>query len=1047
MTEKTVRRWIAPGTASLALLACALAAQAADWPMFRGNAARTGHVSEQASPPLTKVWEFQAPGGIISSPAIYDGRVYVGTRADKIYALDAATGAPLWERLTAGWVDSSPAVSGGAVYAACRGGRLYAMDRLNGALLWIADLGAPSASSPLVLAGRVYIGTGSPENKLKVYDAATGAPLGFWQAGQPVDSAPSTDGSYVYFGANDGKLHALEALALAPRWTAYPTLGSFGQNAVAVSSGTLYFLPGKDEKKASLLDAAARSLLALSAGLTKSGPWTQAGSPVVDPAGVLYFAAGAADAAEEPARLAALSSGTLAKVWTSSVSLFGVSPLGVLASPAMANEVLYSPTPSGRLLAVSSSGAPLDDVDISSPAYSSPAVSNGLVIVANYGGKVIGYRASGIAALSDPAEGAVVNGPVAVTGSFASLALAGYELEYSTGGSVPQWTRISSAAAAAPVYGGALAQWDVTGLQNGEYTLRLRVLESAASGYDASARVALRVNAVPQPPSGLAAADVPGDSGNALALSWTASPTPGVTAYRLYRDDGSGYALLASTTGLAYTDGAAVTGQEFSYQVSAFDGWSESARSGEVYAVSVNDSGDSLAPSAVTDLTAVPGAAGGSVLLAWTAVGDDGDIGAAAHYLVRYSTDPAQDWGDFDSLPGSSMTAGGPAGIAESMEMVGLSGGVTYYFEVKAVDEVGNGANFSNEASTWAARDLLPPLPPSGLTVADAPGDEGSALDLSWALSPDDGAGAGDVYGYRVFRRAADEPLFSTAPYASTGAGVASYRDPAATLNVRYYYSVAAFDSTGESALSGEASGVSADNFRLVDISRGGSLRLADGARVEIPASAVSGSDGVIFTRLDSVTYQPLARAAAAGSANPTGILYQVRFRSALTRLTGRALVTLPYAASEVAGMQEENLKLYTLADGVWTMLDSSSADPAASKVSAEVIRFSTFTIMEYLPSGAVFADNEVYTYPNPARGETLAFKFRVAHKAFVRVDVYNVAGEQVAALEKADCPAGQTSEITWGIKGMAPGVYVYRVRAESAAGSRTVIKKLAIVH
>lgn len=1056
MTEKKERTFNA-AAALLALLVCVPQAHAADWPMFRGNQERTGYISEQAAPPLAKIWEFQAGGWIVSSPAVYDGRVYIGSRANKLYALDAATGALLWERLTAGWVDSSPAVSGGAVYAACRGGRLYALDRVSGAVLWIADLGAASASSPLILGGRVYVGTGSPENRLKVYDAATGAPLGSYQAVQPVDSAPSTDGSYVYFGANDGQVYALGALSLAPRWAAYPTLGSFGQNAVAVSSGALYFLPGRDEKGASALDATAGALLASSPFLVRastlpyefSAPWMQAGSPAVDAGGFVYFtAAGGSAASYDPSgHLASLSSGTLSAVWPSSASLGGVSELGVLASPAMANEVLYAATPGGRLIAVSSSGVPLADLDLSSPAYSSPAVSNGLVVAANYGGLVTGYLAGRRAALSFPAAGEVLSGTVSVAGHFASPDLAGYELDYSTGGASPQWTRISSAAAVSPGDGAALGDWYLSGLANGEYTLRLRVLESSVSGYDGTASARVRVNAVPQPPSGLLAADVPGDTGNAIALSWAASPTAGISAYRIYRNDGNGYVLLASTPGLSYVDGAAVTGFTFAYVVTAYDGWAESERSGELEAASVNDSGDSVPPGVISDLTAAPGPGGGQATLAWTAPGDDADIGVVSHYLLRRSTDPAQDWGAFDSLSGSSMTAGGPAGISESGDEGGLFGGVTYYFAVKAVDDVGNFGAVSNIASAWASRDPLPPLPPSGLSLSDAPGDEGGSLDLVWALSPDDGAGAGDVYGYRVFRRLSGAAFVSSAPYASLGAGVSSYRDPAAALNIRYYYAVAAFDSTNDSGLSAEVSGVSADNWRFFDASGGGVVRLTDGMEVQVPANSASQNDKIMATRLDPATYAPLFRISAAPAANPTNIVYQVKFQNAATRLVAPATVNLPYTVADVAGMQEENLRVYTLSGGSWVMLDTSRVDTEAKKVSAEVSHFSIFRVMEYVPSGAIFAGDEVYTYPNPAKGDTVTFKFRLSDKAYVKVDVYNVAGEQVASMEKANCPAGQTSEIVWTTKNVASGVYVYRVRAESASGSKAIIKKLAIIH
>ncbi|MGD9641918.1 MAG: PQQ-binding-like beta-propeller repeat protein [Elusimicrobiales bacterium] len=1046
--KKALRKF--PGQLLLSVLGlCLLAvpAPAADWPLFMGNEGRTGHALEQAAPPLTKAWEFTAPGGTVSGPVIYDGRVYFGTRGNKLYALDAATGALLWERLTAGWVDSSPAVHGGVVYATCRGGRLYAVDRLSGAPLWIVDLGAPSASSPLVRDGRVYVGTGSPESKLKVYDAATGAPLGSYQAAQPVDSAPSADGDYIYFGSNDGNIHALGALTLAPRWAAYSTLGSFGQNAVAVSSGALYALPGRDEKSALSRSLTDWSQLAISPALTKTGPWTQAGSPVFDGT-TLFFVAGAADdASEDGARLAALSSATLSAVWPSSRTLGGVSPVGVLASPAMANEMIFAATPAGRLLVVSSSGVQLEDLDLSGAAYASPAVSNGLVVAANFAGKVTGFRAGRHVAISRPAAGEILRDTVAVYGYFDSPDLAGYELEYSTGGETPLWTRISSAATASPAAGAALSAWDVSGLENGLYTLRLRTLESSPSGYDGSAQVPVRLNAAPLPPSGLTAADVPADNGNAITLAWSASPSPGVSSYRVYRDEGYGPSLLATTAGLSYIDSTAVTGTTFAYAVSAWDGWVESAQSAEAEAFSVNNSGDNVPPAAVADLAAEPGPAPGSASLTWTAPGNDGDVGEVSHYLLKFSTDPGQAWAAFDSLPGSSSPAGGPAGITEDMEAGGLLGGVTYYFAIKAVDPVGNVAALSNVASAWGSLDYVPPAPPAALAVADAPGDEGGSLVLSWYPSPDDGGGAGDVYGYRIYRRGLGGSYVSSAPYASVAAGAVSYTDTAAALNVRYYYSVAAFDSTNNSALSAEASGVSADNWRFFDASRGGVVRLADGMEVEVPGASASQNDKIMVTRLDPVSYAPLFRARAATPANPTNIVYQVRFQNPATRLVAPALIHLPYTDADVAGMQTENLRVYTLTGGAWVMLNTSSVDAAAKKVSAEVSHFSVFRVMEYVPSGALFADDEVYTYPNPARGDTVTFKFRVAHKAYVRVEVFNVAGEKVASLAKADCPAGQASEIAWDVRGIASGVYVYRLEAQSSVGNKSVTKKLAVIH
>lgn len=1045
--------------AALALAAPARRLCAADWAMFRGNAARTGFSAEQASPPLTKAWEFTAGGGIMSSPVVYDGLVYFGARDNKLYAFDAYTGAPAWEFGAGGWIDASPAVSASAVYAVSADGYLYALGRRSGVFMWKAALGAPSVSSPLLLGGKVYVGVGAPAPKLKSFDAASGTPAGEYAVTQPVDSAPSSDGIRIYFGANDGRLYALNKDTLTQVWS-YQTMGGrYGRSAAAVKDGVLYAVPGFDENKPLALDAADGALLNAQTGPFEgdvaqpdgSVAWRQVGSPAVS-ADRLYFSGGST-ANLMYALTSAASAQALLYVWPSTPTLGSVSPTGLLSSPAMAGDVLYAGTVDGTLVAYSSAGAAIPlvaDVSFAGPVYASPAVSNGMVFAAGSDGKFAAYRAERAAAVSEPAENAVVNGSVDINGYIYNPLLTGYTVEYSTGGTPEVWSEIHSSVTAAAVEGRTLAVWETSALENGLYVVRLTVLESGP-GTGNYSRVTVRVNSAPQPPGALSAADKPADSGNTIDLSWSASPTAAVSAYRVYREEESGWALLASVSSstLAYTDAAALTGSTFTYSVRAFDGYAESEDSGYASAFSVNDLGDDTPPAAVTDLTVSEGPAYGMLTLRWTAPGNDGDAGEASHYILKRSTVSGFDWGTFDSaaLEGGTRPVEGPAGITEREDVPGLFGGVTYYFALKTADAVPNMSGLSNIASVCAERDPLPPVPPPALAAADTPGDGGGSVSLSWDLSPDDREG-GDVYGYKVYRRLASSAYVSTTPYASLARGASFYVDASATENVRYYYAVSAFDSSGDSRLSPEAYAVSANNWRFFDASRGVSIRLQDGARLDIPDNAASQNDNLMMTRLDPVSYQPLFSVSSSLSANPTGVVYRARFESAATRLLRPAVISLPYTPAETAGMEIENLRLYSLSvSGAWTILNTSSVDPAAGKVSAEVTRLSTFAIMEYRPSGSLFDAGEVYSYPNPATGETLTFKFRLASKSSVKLDIYNVAGQRVARLEKSDCPAGVASELAWNIRNIASGVYQYRFEAFSAEGTKSVVKRLAIVH
>ena len=76
-----------------------------------------------------------------SSPAVVNGVVYIGSRDDNLYALNASTGAKLWSFTTGGEVIASPAVANGVVYIGSynqntNDGTMYALDARTGALLW-----------------------------------------------------------------------------------------------------------------------------------------------------------------------------------------------------------------------------------------------------------------------------------------------------------------------------------------------------------------------------------------------------------------------------------------------------------------------------------------------------------------------------------------------------------------------------------------------------------------------------------------------------------------------------------------------------------------------------------------------------------------------------------------------------------------------------------------------------------------------------------------------------------------------------------------------
>lgn len=112
---------------------------------------------------------------------------------------------------------------------------------------------------------------------------------------------------------------------------------------------------------------------------------------------------------------------------------------------------------------------------------------------------------------------------------------------------------------------------------------------------------------------------------------------------------------------------------------------------------------DMTAPASIMDLIATTGTNAGEVDLRWTAPGDDGSIGTATAYVVRYADSPiVSEFGWLAATDVDGEPVPQPAGSAENMTVSRLAPGETYYFAIKTEDEVPNTSNLSNSPSAVA---------------------------------------------------------------------------------------------------------------------------------------------------------------------------------------------------------------------------------------------------------------------------------------------------------------------------------------------------------
>lgn len=131
-----------------------------------------------------------------------------------------------------------------------------------------------------------------------------------------------------------------------------------------------------------------------------------------------------------------------------------------------------------------------------------------------------------------------------------------------------------------------------------------------------------------------------------------------------------------------------------------------------------------------------------TLLLQWTSSGDDGNVGTANSYDLRYSSSPIHA-GNFASAPKvGGLFAPQPSGSTETFGVSGLVPGATYYFALQARDNVGNASGivtagpYSTLAAAWTddvegAAQFAPQSGPWAITTAQS-----KSPTRSWTDSP-----------------------------------------------------------------------------------------------------------------------------------------------------------------------------------------------------------------------------------------------------------------------------------------------------------------------
>ncbi|HUV03245.1 MAG TPA: PQQ-binding-like beta-propeller repeat protein, partial [Desulfobacteria bacterium] len=152
------------------------------------------------------LWRFNTSTQIKSTPAIWNNTVFFASE-DRMYAVNAQTGDEVWTNPFS-CVMSSPAVSNGKVYIGSSSNKLSCYDASSGSELWNTTVNGPIYSSPVVANNTVYSGTNTADGTIYALNATDGSLRWSYASSNFIMSSPAVADGILFIGADDGRVYA-----------------------------------------------------------------------------------------------------------------------------------------------------------------------------------------------------------------------------------------------------------------------------------------------------------------------------------------------------------------------------------------------------------------------------------------------------------------------------------------------------------------------------------------------------------------------------------------------------------------------------------------------------------------------------------------------------------------------------------------------------------------------------------------------------------------------------------------------------------------------
>jgi outer membrane protein assembly factor BamB len=183
-------------------------------------------------PPGKPAWVYEAGAPIWAGVAVSQGTAFAADDDGLVHAIDLATGTARWKVSTGGAVRATPVTHEGSVLVHSDDGFLYRLDAATGGIQWktaVVDsatkrvpFGASDfqydqyASAPAIAADRLFLG--HADGTLRAFDLETGERRWTFATGGAITATPAVRGDRVIFGSFDGTVYGLQAATGEPLW-------------------------------------------------------------------------------------------------------------------------------------------------------------------------------------------------------------------------------------------------------------------------------------------------------------------------------------------------------------------------------------------------------------------------------------------------------------------------------------------------------------------------------------------------------------------------------------------------------------------------------------------------------------------------------------------------------------------------------------------------------------------------------------------------------------------------------------------------------------